>query len=251
MIKPGFLSPGDIPRIALVITDREANQAVKSLGVDALEARVDMFSSLEADYIAANIRRRRETGLPIILTVRNAAAEGGKSHISDEKKLEIFQSCTAWVDAVDIELSSPLLTPVIKLAKRYKRAAIVSSHNFQKTPPQGILEGILKKVFKKGADIAKIAAYANSQEDVRRLMFFTLKHREDRVITMSLGDIGAISRLAFPLAGSLLVYGYIDQPFAPGQIPLKKLQQDLRRYYPAYDKHLEKLSSHRPRSSVG
>ena len=251
MVKLGFISPGDIPKIALVITDRETNEAVKSSGVDALEVRADMFSCLDVDYIKDNVRRRRKTGIPLILTVRNAVAEGGKANISDEKKLEIFQACIALVDAVDIELSSPLLSRVIKLAKRSKRVAIVSSHNFQRTPPQGVLEGIWRKAVKKGADIVKIAAYANAQEDIRRLMLFTLEHRGDRVITMSLGNAGAISRLTFPLAGSLLIYSYIDQPSAPGQIPLKKLQQDLRRYYPAYDKRLEGLPLHRPRSSAG
>ena len=122
----------------------------------------------------------------------------------------------------------------IKLARKYRKTVIVSSHNFQKTPGSSILEKTLKASLKKGADIVKIAAKANSLSDVKRLMEFTAKHRKQNIITMSLGDVGSISRLIFPGAGSLLTYGYLTKPFGPGQLPVDVLCKLLRIYYPGY-----------------
>ncbi len=238
MIKLGNTSLNSIPKIAVAIKDEVTNETIKSLHVDVLELRVDQFADLDIEYIANNIRERKDNGPALILTVRNTESEGGKSDISDDKKLEIFQAVTPLVDAIDIELRSPIISEVIDFAKKNKKLVIVSSHNFTDTPEAAILEDVLQEALKKGADIVKIAAQANSIEDVNQLMMFTMRHKEDNVITMSLGNIGSISRLTFPSVGSLLTYSYIGQPSAPGQIPLERLQKDLRLYYPKYNQYL-------------
>ena len=237
MMKLGNTSFNGIPKIAVAIKDKVTSEAIKPLCVDALELRVDRFADLNIEYILNNVRERKDIGPALILTVRNAESEGGKPDISDGKKMEIFQACTPLVDAIDIELSSPIISEVIDLAKKNKKLVIVSFHDFTGTPEAAVLEGVLQGAVKKGADIVKIAAQANSIDDVNRLMMFTLKHKDDNVITMSLGSIGSISRLTFPSVGSLLTYSYIGQPLAPGQVPLERLQQDLRRYYPEYNQY--------------
>lgn len=114
---------------------------------------------------------------------------------------------------------------------------IVSSHNFKGAPRHAELEKVFKNALEKGAGIVKIAAKADSLDDVNRLMQFTARHKKHNVITMSLGSIGSISRLTFPSAGSLLTYSYAGRPSAPGQIPLDVLQEHLRLYYPEYNQH--------------
>jgi 3-dehydroquinate dehydratase-1 len=223
------------PRVAVVITDKESNKNIQSLCVDVLEVRVDKFQSCDIDHIKGNILKRKKIGVPLILTIRNAKEEGGISHISDSVKLRIFESAAPLVDAIDIELNSLIISKVIKLAKKNKNLIIVSSHNFKDTPRDAELEKIFKNARKKGADIVKIATKANSLDDVNRLMQFTARHKKHHVITMSLGNIGSISRLTFPSAGSLLTYSYVGQPSAPGQIPLDVLQKHLRLYYPEYN----------------
>ncbi len=239
MIKIGNTTFHNIPRIALVISDKENNEAIKTLRVDILEIRVDQFERFEMDYIRDSVLERKKTGLPLILTVRNAASEGGRSNIPDGDKLKIFQALAGEVDALDIELKSPLLSEVVHLAKENDKRVIVSSHNFKSTPKCPVAEKIFKEAMEKGADIVKIAAQADSMNDVNKLMKFTLKHKNDNIITISLGDMGSLSRLMFPAAGSLLTYSYMDKPSAPGQVPLKVLQEDLRRYYPAYNEHFK------------
>ena len=237
MIKLGNTSLNGIPKIAVVIKDKVTKETIKSLHVDVLELRVDQFADLDIEYIVNDIRERKDIGPALILTVRNAESEGGKSNISDDKKLKIFQAVIPLVDAIDIELRSPIISKVIDLAKKNKKLVIVSSHNLTDTPETAILEGVLQEAVKKGADIVKVATQANSIEDVNQLMMFTLKHKDDNVITMSLGNIGSISRLTFPSVGSLLTYSYIGQPSASGQVPLERLQQDLRLYYPKYNQY--------------
>ena len=238
MIKLGNTSFNGIPKIAVAIKDEVTNETIKSLHVDVLELRVDQYANLDIEYIVNNVRERKDSGPALILTVRNTESEGGKSGISDDKKLEIFQAVTPLVDAIDIELSSPIVSEVIDLAKKNNKLVIVSSHNFTNTPEVSVLEDVLKDAIKKGADIVKVATQANSIEDVNQLMMFTLKHKDSNVITMSLGSVGSISRLTFPSVGSLLTYSYIGQPLAPGQIPLERLQKDLRLYYPKYNQYL-------------
>lgn len=238
MMKLGSVSLKGAPKVAVVITDQAAKETIPSLHADALELRVDMFSDRGTASVVNHIREWKDAGPALILTVRNAASEGGAAGISDGEKLAVFRAAAPFVDAVDIELKSPVVSEVIALARKNGKAVIVSSHDFTGTPADAVLEGIFLESVQKGADIVKIAAQADSMEDVSRLMLFTLQHRDDNVITMSLGEIGAISRLAFPAAGSLLTYSYAGRPSAPGQIPLERLQRDLRRYYPAYNRHL-------------
>jgi 3-dehydroquinate dehydratase len=42
-----------------------------------------------------------------------------------------------------------------------------------------------------------------------------------------------LSRVLFPAAGSLLTYGHVGRPTAPGQLPLGELAALVRRFYPS------------------
>ncbi len=228
MTKPNTNTTNLHPKIAVTVRDDVDIETVQSLKVDILELRVDQFSNLNIDHIIFTIKAWRDAGIFLLLTVRNSAIEGGEDNcVSDEKKLEIFQEATSLVEAVDIELTSPIKSKVIALAKQNKKLIIVSSHNFVETPTKAALNVILHKSFEYKADIVKIAAQANSFHDVITLIHFTLEHKNKKIITIALGSIGSISRLVFPLLGSLWTYSYIDKPSAPGQIPIEKIQKHL------------------------
>jgi 3-dehydroquinate dehydratase-1 len=92
---------------------------------------------------------------------------------------------------------------------------------------------ILKKSLAARADIVKIAAKANSFDDVMTMLAFTHHHRGDRLITMSLGPWGTLSRLVLPAAGSLYTYTFLNKPTASGQVDVKTLKSHLKVYYPA------------------
>jgi 3-dehydroquinate dehydratase-1 len=92
----------------------------------------------------------------------------------------------------------------------------------------------VKKAKSQGADIIKIAAMARDAEDVARLMCFTAA-RSENMVSIAMGEHGAISRIIAPLFGSLFTYAFVDKAVAPGQIPLEELVKELKKYYPGFN----------------
>ncbi len=238
MMNLGNVVLGAVPRIVIAVTDQDQNSTIDRSCADILEVRADEFQDSSLPYAQAQIKRISDAGLPMILTIRNDAKEGGRSAaITDEQKYKIFESAISLVDALDIELSSRIIARVIKLARDNGKIIIVSSHDFKQTVSDDQLEDCFKRSRNAGADIVKIAMQAHTKDDVKRLMAFTLKHDADNVVTVSLGSVGSMSRLMLPAMGSLLTYSYLGKESAPGQIHLSRLQEDLRFYYPEYNEY--------------
>ena len=82
-----------------------------------------------------------------------------------------------------------------------------------------------------GADILKIAVMPKSTTDVLELLLATEEmgrlYSDKPVITMSMGPLGLISRLAGETFGSALTFGAGEKASAPGQIPAKQLKDIL------------------------
>jgi 3-dehydroquinate dehydratase-1 len=221
------------PRIVLVITDQETNAQIKNLGVGLLELRADLFKKLDPAYIIDQIKHRKLLKTPLLLTLRNQKEEGAVKTFSDELKMRIIAAVLPLVDMIDIELSSPLLKQVVAMARKLKKKIIVSSHYLQGMPRD--LESIFKKSLSTRADIVKIAAKANSFDDVMAMLAFTHRHRKFRPITMSLGPLGAISRLVLPAAGSRYTYTFLNKPTASGQVDVMTLKSHMKFYYPVQE----------------
>jgi 3-dehydroquinate dehydratase-1 len=201
-------------------------------GVDILEARVDRFSELDPESVADEVQALQRHQLPLIGTVRSAR-EGGAASMAERHRAQLYARIAPLVDAVDIDLSAAILQEVIRAARSSKKTLILSYHDFDRTPPEETLRGVVRKARALGADLIKIAAKARGERDVVRLLWFTLQHAARHLATIAMGSQGAISRLAFPLAGSLLTYTSVSP--AEGQVPAKRLIEDLRLYYPAYN----------------
>ncbi|MEA3328558.1 MAG: type I 3-dehydroquinate dehydratase [Candidatus Omnitrophota bacterium] len=235
MPKINNLKLGQAPRTVLTVGDKENLKAISHKRADLLELRVDRFEKISPAYVTRIIRSRRKTGLPLILTIRDKK-EGGGRFISDQAKLKLFNSVVFLVDALDIELNSAILARVVKIAHSNKKTVIISYHNLKTTPGIKRLKSIALNAKRQGADIIKVAVNASKVKDVATLLEFTLGHKQKNLVTISLGKTGTISRLFFPLAGSLFTYAYLDKPFGSGQLPLALLQKHLSLYYPAHNK---------------
>ena len=78
-----------------------------------------------------------------------------------------------------------------------------------------------------GADLPKLAVMPQSRADVLELLAATAEmvdhHPETPVITMSMGALGAVSRLCGEAFGSAMTFGAVGQVSAPGQIPVEEL----------------------------
>ncbi len=223
-----------IPSVAAagVIVGRINSKVVAkavSQGADIIEVRLDTFDDLSPAKAEKALEHLREiTSLPILLTLRSGR-EGGMIGISDKVRLNIITEAIRYADIIDIELGArSILRNVIDLAHETGKPALVSYHNFKATPGTKALLEIISKARSAGADLVKIAAFANTKEDIRRLAKL-LPDSNDLVI-IAMGPIGVASRVFFPILGSRITYGSVTGKTAPGQLSLKEIKKEFQRY---------------------
>jgi len=227
-----MLELGKKPLIALPVDDKEFDKTIetaKTKGIDIIELRIDQFSDRSIDYILDKVSKVKELGMGIIATVRSAK-EGG-TPISDYERERIFKAVAPSADILDIELSSEtLIDKVIKIAKENDALALVSYHDFEKTPSNEEIQGIIDRANDKGADIIKYAFKAKTLDDVARLMCITNQNKDKKLVAIAMGELGRITRMAGFAFGSLITYTYIGVAFAPGQIEVDRLKEDMQFY---------------------
>jgi len=232
MLKLGKLELGDSAKIAATISDvrPETIKRVKRDGAQIVELRLDEFRKIDARSVRRILKFAKTAGLPIIATIRSKK-EGGRKFISHQKRLQLFRMIILEVDSIDIELSSRIiLDSVIELAHKSHKLVIVSYHNFVQTPSGEKLEKIIKEAKSRRADIVKISTLAKTPDDILTLGRITFKNKTKNIITLAMGKIGAVSRIFLPAMGSLVTYGFVDKPHAPGQLSVKVLKRDLKAY---------------------
>lgn len=194
----------------------------KKLGADLLELRVDLIEE-DASQALAELKK---LGLPVIITNR-MKQEGGAWMRSEAERIQKLLALLPLADAVDIELCAEERDTVVKRAKSAGKTVIISTHDFEKTPEPDVMVGIIDESFEAGADVAKLAVTANSLEDVLRLLEVTLNSKR-AVCTIAMGEIGRHSRVVTPIYGSVMTYGYVDAPTAPGQFRVDDLKYILK-----------------------
>lgn len=190
----------------------------KELGADILELRIDL---IREDPIRI-LKDLKELGLPVIITNR-MKKEGGAWTGSETRRTQELVSLITHADAVDIELSAPNRDLVVNKAKNAGKKIIISTHDFQSTPDVKTMSDSIRGSFDAGADIAKLAVMPHSLDDVLHLLEVTL-HSRGPVCTIAMGEIGKHSRAISPLYGSVMTYGYVDIPVAPGQLRVDELK---------------------------
>lgn len=208
-----------------------------SLPVDLVEWRADWYENVDdTQQVLSTAAALRQTlaKLPLLFTFRTAK-EGGARAITTEQyeALNTAVAKSGSVDLIDVEafIDGNAAGRIIKQAHQAGVRVIASSHDFEKTPPEDELIRRLCRMQELDADIPKIAVMPQSKEDVMTLLSATLKMHEryaDRpIITMSMADTGAISRLIGEFSGSAVTFGAAGNASAPGQIDIQTLAQAL------------------------
>jgi 3-dehydroquinate dehydratase-1 len=229
-MKFGRIELGKAPGVAGVIVDsidmRKLKKAVRE-GADLVELRLDTLRKRDPASIVKTLGLFRSEGaVPLVLTVRSKA-EGGRYTVKDPERLELFNALIPYVDGVDIELGSRKILPhVVKTAKRFKKRVIVSYHNFKKSPRPETLRTTVKRARRSGADIVKIAVRAKNRDELKRLAGLLLEGSD--MIVIATGNYGTVSRVFFPILGSLITYGSVTRRSAPGQLPVRDIKTKLR-----------------------
>ena len=228
-----------IPKICVPIagvTDEEimaAAEAVRDSAADLAEWRADWYENVfdfEKTEETLRVLRNILGEMPVLFTFRTAE-EGGEKVIDKKVYVELNRRAvqTGMLDLVDIEASAgdKVVKDIIETAREYGVKAVVSNHDFQKTPSREEILFRLRKMQELGADIAKIAVMPRSRKDVLTLLAATEEITSDPaqcpVITMSMGRDGVISRICGEAFGSAVTFGTVGRASAPGQMKAEEL----------------------------
>lgn len=219
----------------------QAQVIANTADVDLAEFRIDLlsFASDTKQVIALGHELKKILGnKPMIATIRTKN-EGGQLEISDVDYGKTYQAYlkNPFMDWLDVEMfrDQKVVSDIVQKAHQKKVLIVMSNHDFQKTPSQDEIEKRLLKQDQMGADILKIAVMPKSKQDVFTLMNATLKVSQQTtkpLLTMSMGQLGTISRVATANMGGSYSFGMIGQASAPGQIDVTKLKQILQTVQP-------------------
>jgi len=230
------------------ITAKTKEQAIAQAKViaanadaDLAEFRIDLlsFASDSKQVIALGHELKQILGTkPMIATIRTHN-EGGQLTISDADYGKTYQAYLQqpFMDMLDVEMfrDQQIVKNTVKLAHAKKVRIVMSNHDFQKTPAEAEIIKRLLKQDELGADILKIAVMPQSKQDVFTLMNATLnvsQQSKKPLLTMSMGKLGTISRIATANMGGSFSFGMIGEASAPGQIDVTQLKQFLKTVQP-------------------
>jgi len=234
------------PAVVGTIVKNAADSAEfgKAVGSDIFEIRIDLLLKNEPSFekylkssradsalyekIAGWLKDAKKQGLPLIGTIRSKK-EGGFFERSEAELFDLIQKIIPDVDYIDIERKSLKKNRMkaVEIAKKSKTEVIISSHFFNETPSAEKMKNVLKRSFEYGADIAKIAVMPQTEEDVLKLYKAGLKIK-GRTCLIAMGEIGKQTRIAAPLYGSVLSYGYINESAAPGQLRTNEIKEGFK-----------------------
>ena len=188
-----------------------------------------------------------DAGAPVLLTCRTTA-EGGRAQLDNAAYGALLRSVldglADWAPerrpaAIDVEVQRGCLPQVCAQAHELGIDVVASFHDFEATPADEALEEVLARMAREGADLAKIAVWPTSADDVARLLGVCARATAGAgersglgvpVAAMSMGALGAVSRVA-PAFGTALTFAVVPdeqgqaRASAPGQLPI----QDVRR----------------------
>jgi 3-dehydroquinate dehydratase-1 len=172
--------------------------------------------------------------LPVLATNR-AAWEGGEA--TDAGRIETLERAIEHdaVAAVDLELAAlageretEAARALAERANEAGVAVVVSTHDFERTPPKPELKRLLRRAEECG-DVGKLAVTAEDRSDALSLLTVTheLTERGRTVATMAMGEAGSHTRAVAPVYGSKIGYAPVDptEATAPGQYDLETLRR--------------------------
>ena len=268
-------APGGLPAVAVSLTGPSLAQArtqarsAVDAGADVLELRVDLLEEtgalaapdlLDAATAASQVLEclrglgeaidatdGADVGAPVLLTCRTAA-EGGRAQLDDTAYgaflRSVLDGLTDWAPerrpaAIDVEVQRGCLPQVCAQAHALDIDVVASFHDFEATPADEALEEVLTRMAREGADLAKIAVWPTSADDVARLLGVCARATAGAgtglgvpVAAMSMGALGAVSRVA-PAFGAALTFAVVPdeqgqaRASAPGQLPIQDVHRCL------------------------
>ena len=207
-----------------------------AMGVPMVEWRVDTFER-PTDFRA--IREVLSELAPIVkdtvlvFTFRSKK-QGGTLQLPPDtvSEMQAVAAESGVVDLIDVEyfMQKRMRQQISRLQSMGARI-LASHHDFGMTPSVDVMDMILERMQGSGADIVKLAVMPQRKTDVLMLLevteSFHQRHPLVPLVTMSMGSMGCISRVAGETFGSCITFASGGMASAPGQLPVEELHQTL------------------------
>ncbi len=191
--------------------------------VDLLEIRVDHF----ADDPRTLLRTLPRLAFPLLITGRHPS-EGGANDLNVARRRALMMEFLPFAQWIDVELRSvKQFGSILDMARERGIKVVISNHHFHSTPSGARLDALARQAKQAGADIFKLATFTKDLTDIATLSLFLARRHGLPLSVMGMGPFGKVSRLLFAQGGSVLNYGYLDQPNATGQWEATLLKQRL------------------------
>ena len=247
-MKKTWLTAEDIsgkvrPSICVPIVETEqdkiwkAAEQIRSLPADLAEWRVDFYEHADSpEHVIMTLQRIKERlrEKRLLFTCRTSA-EGGQYMADQKAYLRLCQAAagSGCADIVDLEVLQlgEHASSAVRMMQLHGCRVIASSHDFESTPSVEDMRMRLLSMEMMGADAAKLAVMPSKPQEVLDLMQATLQADQEMkipVITMSMGELGVVSRMSGGLTGSARTFASAGAASAPGQIPVEKMAELLQ-----------------------
>lgn len=208
---------------------------VAAMEPDLMEWRCDYYESMYVEDVEERLMELRELigDIPLIFTFRTDT-EGGEKFISNDNyfDLNVAVAKSGMADFIDVEAYSKqcIAEELISEIHNAGSKAIASNHDFEKTPEPEEIEKKLMLMEEYGPDICKIAVMPQDKKDVDKLIQASISAKEKMlipIVTMSMGELGAVTRVCTKLTGSAITFAAGTNTSAPGQMECKMVREIL------------------------
>ena len=204
---------------------------------DVLEWRVDFFENIgdpTAVIAGATAIKNKAGNIPLLFTRRSVSEGGEHIALSEPQVITLYQMVcdSKCIDLIDYEMANgpANIAQVRASACDNGILLVLSFHNFAFTPGLETLSDKFLLADQLGADVAKVAVMPRDLDDVLTLL--TASHRASKklripLISMSMGPLGALTRVAGSIFGSALSFAVGAASSAPGQVAIEDLNTAL------------------------
>ena len=222
-------------------TTEEVLQQLKSvveMEPDIIEWRGDFFETDNNEGYLNVLKQMKDINenIPVIFTIRTDS-EGGNKKIGWNEYCDLCLFIAEKgkefnVEFVDVEVfKDDKANELINSLHEKGMNVIGSNHHFDKTPDKEEMVKILSTIEKSGADVCKLAVMPRDKKDVEVLIEAS-KETDEKIkapiITMSMGELGAVTRVIPKITKTSVTFAAGVSASAPGQPGIKVVRKLLQ-----------------------
>lgn len=203
---------------------------------EMVEWRVDAFDGVKSPNAVREVLRELAPLVKeaILVFTFRSKEQGGQCSLDSDMVYDLHQVAAESnvVDFIDVEyFYTENADDEIYHLQRMGTKVITSHHDFHETPSSDVLFMLLEQMKHSNTDIVKLAVMPQNTDDVLKLLaetnHFHKRYPNQPLITMSMGKLGAVSRVCGEAFGSCVTFGAGKNASAPGQVPMAKLEEIL------------------------